>query len=137
MKKILLLVTIGIVSMSCSNNDNNKANELLGQWQLSEVLSDPGDGSGTFQPVESEKILLFNNDNKVYCNGTLCYITAESDVVTISNYNSQSKTITSECTDTPNTVSYEIVNGELILNYQCIEGCKAKYRKLPEETILQ
>lgn len=139
MKKILSLVVLIAITFSCNKDDNhsNDSSIIVGEWKLSHVLMDPGDGSGTFQPVESGKILIFRSNNTVLCNGTLCYITHESDIATESTYSSSRRTITSDCSDAPDTITYEIIDAELILNYPCIEGCKAKYTRIPEETILQ
>jgi hypothetical protein len=138
MKKILLLVILVAISFSCNKDDNNSNTNsiIVGQWKLSHILSDPGDGTGTFQPVESGKTLIFRPDNIVTCNGSLCYMTVESDIATESTYSISNKTITSDCSDTPDVITYEIIDAELILNYPCDEGCKAKYTRIPEEIIL-
>jgi hypothetical protein len=138
MKKILLLLVVVVVTLSCNKDDDssNSNSLILGQWKLSHVLIDPGDGSGTFEPVESGKTLIFRQDNTVTCNGSLCYITQESDIITESTYSSSNRTITSDCNDAPDTITYDIIDGELILYYQCIEACQAKYTRVPEEVIL-
>lgn len=35
-------------------------------------MADPGDGSGTFQPVESDKTIEFKNNGSVITNNSLC-----------------------------------------------------------------
>lgn len=140
MKKILLLLVVVVVSLSCNKDDDNKNSNsnslILGQWKLSHILVDPGDGSGVFQPVNSSKSIIFRSDGTILCNGTLCYMTVESDIATESTYSTVNKTITSDCADAPDTITYDIIDGELILYYQCIEACQAKYTRVPEEVIL-
>lgn len=139
MKKFLSLVILVAIAFGCNKDDNNASNNnsiIVGTWKLSQVLMDSGDGSGEFEPVNSNKTLIFNSNNKVFCNGTLCYMTAESDVLTESRFSSANKTITSDCSDVPDNITYEIIDAELILNYSCVEGCKAKYTRVPEEIIL-
>lgn len=137
MKKILSLLILATIAFACNKDDNNSSNgAIVGQWRLSQILVDPGDGSGTFQPVDSEKILIFREDSKVISSGTLCYITTESDIVMQSTYSASNKTITSDCSGAPTTITYDIVDGELILYYQCIEACQAKYTFVPQEVII-
>lgn len=137
MKKILFLLVLVTIAFACNKDDNNSSNGVIvGQWRLSEILVDSGDGSGTFQPVESEKILIFTEESKVISSGTLCYINTVSDVVTESTYSASNKTITSECSGAPTTITYDIVDGELILYYQCTEACQAKYAFVPQEIII-
>lgn len=57
MRKILLSIIIILALSCCSTTDDDKDRELVGEWKLIEILSDPGDGSGTFKTVNSEKKL--------------------------------------------------------------------------------
>jgi len=71
MKKLILLLFLSGVLFSCHKNDEELApTSLAGTWKLTEVLADIGDGKGTFQPVSSNKNLVFVSDNKVTSNGT-------------------------------------------------------------------
>ena len=76
MKKTILLplcLSVLLISCSGSNIDKGTKNKLTGKWKLVEALADPGDGSGTFQPVESEKTIEFRNDGTlIVSNGFLC-----------------------------------------------------------------
>ncbi|TXE15285.1 hypothetical protein ES692_17375 [Psychroserpens burtonensis] len=56
--------------LACSDDDKTKRIEikLLGTWQLSEVYSDPGDGSGYFTSIDSEKILTFLSSGTINSN---------------------------------------------------------------------
>ena len=42
-----------------------------------EQLVDPGDGSGIFMPINSNRIFEFFSDGTVTVNGILCYISSE------------------------------------------------------------
>ena len=54
---LLALSLFGLV-IYCSEDPEVGSAELIGKWQLSEVLFDPGDGSGEFQPVESHRFFV-------------------------------------------------------------------------------
>lgn len=57
----------------CSNDDGNGLEiQPLGSWELIEVLADPGDGSGTIEPVESNKTMDFSANGIVTTNSSLC-----------------------------------------------------------------
>ena len=98
MKKYLLLVLLVIIS-SCTSDDSKPADEtgIIGKWKLIEQLADPGDGSGTFQPISSERVIEFFSDGTVSVNGDLCFMTSEvGEVVTAtylktSDYNSDTQ----------------------------------------------
>jgi hypothetical protein len=126
-KSILLLAILGLL-FSCHKNDEELApTSLAGTWKLTEVLSDPGDGSGTFQPVSSNKKLVFVSDNKVTSNGQICNFSLESNSSSTASYSQANSTI--NCSNF--VIHYEMVANTLILSYQCIEGCQAKYIKVP------
>jgi hypothetical protein len=60
--KILALAVIILTLISCSKNDDDtSSNLLIGTWKLTEMLIDPGNGSGTFNSVNSNKNLIFSN----------------------------------------------------------------------------
>ena len=127
-KQILFLMVIGLL-FSCSNDDpNNSETELLGNWKLFEVLVDPGDGSGTFQPVESNKTIEFKNDGTISTNNSLC--DPYSDEM-ISSGSFSNNTITTNCQN-PNiaTISFELQNQYLILNFISNEGYSQKFQKI-------
>ncbi|NNJ37670.1 MAG: hypothetical protein HKP23_00325, partial [Flavobacteriaceae bacterium] len=58
MKKLLLFFLL--LSLACTSDDPEI--EILGEWQLVEVLADPGDGSGKFKSVDSNKRITFFED---------------------------------------------------------------------------
>lgn len=126
-KSILLLAILGLL-FSCNKNEEELApdSSLAGTWKLTEVLADPGDGSGTFQPVSSNKNIVFISDNKVTSNGAICDMSIESNSSTTASYSEANSTI--NCQNS--TIMYELNANSLILSYPCIEGCQAKYIKV-------
>ena len=131
MKKLIFsLITVGIL-FACNNDDDSNSNtELAGNWKLIEVLLDPGDGSGTFSSVESEKTITFEIGGTITSNGTLCDMSINSDNQTSGTYsNSESTFNSSDCNNPDYNFTFEQNESILIINYPCIEPCQAKYEK--------
>lgn len=132
MKKVTLILLTGLILSAC-NKDNVKVEnvELLGKWKLIEQLSDPGDGSGVFKSVESEKTIEFLDNGTVISNGTLCSMNTEKGVVSTGTYTIDDGFIIPEgCDYSELKVFFELKNSNLILGYQCFEGCGQKFVKL-------
>ncbi len=105
--------------------------EIEGNWRLIEVLADPGDGSGTFQVVVSNKLMEFNANGTVTCNGNLCDMSIESVGGTNGTYSTIETAISSpSCVNTMLDISYQIANSYLIISYPCFEACQCKFEKL-------
>lgn len=128
MKKIFFLIAAVVIAVSCNDDETNVNNSAItSQWGLSEVLVDPGDGSGTFQPVESAKTITFYANGTVTSNGSLCTMAAGTNTASTGTYSETDHTITVNCDNTSNTLPYTISNSRLIISYFCIEGCQEKY----------
>ena len=124
--KMLLIITL-FIFISCDNDENSNP-ELISSWKLIENLVDPGGGSGTFQTVESAKVINFYNDGTITSNGSLCDMSINSDNSTSGTYSSSELTFSSsDCTNTELEYSYEINGSFLIINYPCFEPCRSKY----------
>ena len=120
-----ILVIISFLA-SCKKNDRDS---LTGTWVLKEVLMDPGNGSGVFNAVSSDKNLVFNTNGNVNSNGVICDMSIESNTSTAGTYSEIDSTIIS--TTCPNLIlKYEVSGDTLILIYPCFEPCKAKYIKV-------
>ena len=131
MKKLIgILITVGIL-FSCNNDDDSNSNtELTGNWKLIEVLLDPGDGSGTFSSIESEKIITFESGGIITSNGNLCDMSINSDNQTSGTYsNSESTFNSADCNNPDYNFTFEQNESILIINYPCIEPYQAKYIK--------
>ncbi|RSC95008.1 hypothetical protein [Tenacibaculum singaporense] len=128
MKKQILLLLVVSLMFSCSNDEDNLETELIGKWKLIEVLADPGDGSGTFEPVRSNKTIEFKSDGTLTTNNSLC--DPYSDEM-ISSGTYKNNTITTGCQN-PNiaTISFELKNQYLILNFISNEGYSQKFEKI-------
>lgn len=129
--------------LNCTSDDGKAITnvEILGEWRLIEQLSDPGDGSGTFMPTDSNKTLEFFSDGTITSNGTLCYMNGQSTNASNGTYELISDAavdaqyegfIFSENCDFPETkIGFNITaEGHLILWYFCIEPCAEKFIKL-------
>lgn len=112
---------------SCNKVEiSSKNSPLIGNWKLTEILADPGNGSGTFNPVTSNKTLTFDANGTVSSNGTICDMSTVSNTSSTGTYTTTTNSINSSST----TIIYELTGTTLILNYPCIEPCKAKYIKI-------
>lgn len=141
--KTLLYILISVTILSCASDDEKPLddNTLTGKWQLIEQLSDPGDGSGTFQPITSDRTIEFFSDGTIIINGILCFMSSEVGdkesgmffLTTDTNTDNQfdGEIIPNTCSSRSAKVFFNLpVNGNLILWYQCIEGCGQKFEKI-------
>jgi hypothetical protein len=129
MRKILIVFfSVGTV-ISCAKKDNIDS-DLTGKWRLIEVLADPGDGSGTFHSVSSQKIIEFHSDGTVTSNGSICDMSIESNNPSIGIYSLSDSTInSSNCDNSGMKIRFMMTGPSLIINYPCDEACQAKYLK--------
>ncbi|PLX02269.1 MAG: hypothetical protein C0595_11455 [Marinilabiliales bacterium] len=125
---ILLILAILLVSnfSSCKKAENTT---VVNKWKLIEQYSDPGDGSGDFNPVESSKTIEFLDNGTIVSNGSLCSMSYDVDGHSTATYN-DSTIITNNCDYENFTIYYQLKDNNLILWYPCIEGCAQKYQKL-------
>ena len=132
MKKIIFLLGVIGLLISCNSDDDLSPNtDLVGEWELIEVLADPGDGSGTFQAVESDKTIIFHQDGTITSNGTICNLSIQTNNPTSGTYSFTDSTFNSpDCNDSEYEYQFEHNGNILIVFYPCIEPCQAKYRKM-------
>jgi len=130
MYKLLIISLFSIVLCSCSSDDEPEATELIGTWKLTEMYSDPGDGSGSFRPVDSQKTIQFMSNETFQSNGTLCHLSLESNSQSRGTFSESSKTIAPEGCEIDVDLTYEFKSGNLIIYYFCIEGCGEKFKKI-------
>ena len=119
---IFTLIVGVFLTTSCSK-ENVTEKDLINSWHLIEVLNDPGDGSGTFQKVESNAIIEFYDDNTVKYSKSFCM---SGNDVGIATYSSIENKIYPDC-DFSFPLSYKIEDNRLIIYYPCIEGCAEKF----------
>lgn len=143
MKSFLPLIFVTLL-LGCKSDDGitSENSDLIGKWQLIEQLVDPGDGSGTFQPVESNRTIEFFANGTVEINGELCFTSVEIGETERGTYTLISDATTDIAHDgeiSPNKcqmnfsnkVNFDItMENHLILWYACIEGCGQKFAKV-------
>lgn len=134
MKKIILIIAVAASMLnSCTQEfiEGTTDPNLLGTWQLTEVLADPGDGSGTFQPVDSDAELTFDADGTFTSNNALCNFSAQSGSSMSGTYSVDDKILQSDdCASTNWQVSYSVEGKTLVLTFLCIEPCAQKYTRV-------
>lgn len=132
MKKLLLFLYVLTALCSCSSNTVEEVtdNPMVGTWKLVEIYSDPGDGSGTFLPVESDKTLNFDSKGGFVCAGTLCNPSWESVGTSKGTYSVSEQTIRPDNCENPTELPYELDGNYLIISFFCIEGCGEKYLRM-------
>lgn len=131
MKTAVLCIILLTMLSSCKKTEDEEQiiPQIVGSYGYVELLIDPGDGSGTFQPIESLKTITFNIDGTVSSNGQLCLFTPESNEGSSGTYSEETKTITTLlCAP----LKYELDQNELIISYSCIEPCMTKYIRIVE-----
>lgn len=128
MMKNLWLIFAVFFLLSCSKDE--PTDELIGTWRLVEILADPGDGSGTFRSVDSKKTITFHSNGTIVSNGSLCLMNPEVENSTSGTYSEAESTYSSDdCAHPDYKFSFEKEGLFLIINYPCIEPCRAKFKK--------
>ena len=139
--KNLLVLFCSLILIACKSDDGDPvidSNELIGKWKLIEEYTDPGDGSGDFTPVTSNRTFDFFNDGTVITNGDMC---VKSESTGSNKSGTWSETGTNEtfydgeiipegCAISETKLFYGIQGGNLIIWYQCIESCAQKFEKI-------
>jgi hypothetical protein len=124
MKKILLLLSFFVTLSACTDCDDDTPmaeSEIVGNWELVAILSDPGDGSGTFQPA-SGKTLQFTDQSVVHCNIGFCF-GQDTQATSTGTYDVPTTTIdVDNCTGT-----YSFNERFLEVSHFCIEPCGERY----------
>lgn len=129
-KNILFLMTIGLLS-SCSNDDQKKSEtEVTGTWKLVEIMADPGDGSGTFRSVESDKTIEFKSNGAITTNNSLCNPYSD-EMINSGTFSLIDNSITTNCQN-PNIakIHFELKNEYLILHFASNEGYSEKFQRI-------
>jgi len=123
---LFLFVFTALTFGSCNQNP-----ELVSKWKLIEQLADPGDGSGVFMPVTSNKTIEFFEDGTISSNGDLCLMSTESGNGSSGTYSETDHVVTpDDCGNYGFSITYELDSTNLILNYPCDEPCREKYESV-------
>lgn len=129
--KVLSLVCMLAILGACNDDDDNgTTSPLVGTWELTAQLADPGDGSGTFSTVSSEKRITFYADGNFICNGNICDMSSSTGPPTTGTYDAVAGTLQSEaCSGATVPYPFVLEGGSLIISYPCFEPCRSKYEK--------
>ena len=144
MKKIFLLVCIIATIFSCKIievfHPSNPESNIVSCWKLVELLDYPGNDSGTYQPVISEKQLIFRKDGIVKSNFMFCCLGDASNLKTDSyaKYDDTKKTINFYYSYNKKrkqvALHYYYLNDSILeLDHPCEEGCGEKYLKIKQK----
>jgi hypothetical protein len=131
-KLTLLSSLIILIGISCNKNETDTI--LIGKWQLVEQLVDPGDGSGTFHPVVSNKTLELFSNGTFISNEEMCHTGSPTLHSTSGTYSLDDKIITPDnCSFSSFQIQFSIEGEFLIISLPCIEPCKDKYKKIEND----
>ena len=133
MMKFYLTLLVFFTLVSCSDEPQPESG-IVGLWELNAVLADPGDGSGVFQAVDSDRTITFYETGTFLSSGELCSLNPQSSNESRGTYDTAMMVlIPNECmiNDTQISLTYNLTNQEeLIVNLLCIEPCALKYHKV-------
>ena len=120
-----------LLFLGCSSDDLDGTN-VVGKWKLVQVLTDPGDGSGVFVDVQSNKTITFLRNETFSSNANLCFFGSVTPVTTEGVFSAEDEMIYPTTCESFARVglTYKIENDALIVYYQCIEACAEKYEKI-------
>lgn len=132
LKTLIIASGLLLLSSSCEKDECTSSTGIVGEWELIEELMDPGDGSGTFQPVTSNKEIKFCKDGTFEANGGMCFMGTQTDSTHTGTYDETTETFSPDnCMSMmPMAYYYSVTGNTLILSYQCIEGCQQKYYRI-------
>ncbi|MFK8044736.1 MAG: hypothetical protein AB8B72_04535 [Crocinitomicaceae bacterium] len=126
MKTIFFSLAILATLVSCNKEDIES--QIIGKYELVELLLDPGDGSGVFESTSISKTLELKSNGDFVSTGDICSVADSNSFTYEGTYSVADTTIYADSCNFDLTFSFN--NDELIIYYPCIEACKAKYRKI-------
>jgi len=130
---LFVFVVFALVAQSFAcEKEEQEIGLFTSEWKLIEQLSDPGDGSGTFQKVDSDKVIQFFEDGTLRSNGSLCFMNSTTNEDFVATFNeAESLIVIEDCgSNREFRIEYGLLNGDLILSYPCIEPCAQKYERV-------
>lgn len=125
---LFLLFALSFFTFSCEP-DRIPDPELTGRWELTDILSDPGDGSGTFQPVDSDLRVTFSSNGRFTANGNICSLSGSTEGSSSGTYDAENQTLQSEDCNSWRDPLYEVDGDQLVIQLACIEACALRFRK--------
>jgi hypothetical protein len=135
MRPVHLLFAIAFLLFSCGKEETPELTltELEGTWLLTEVLFDPGDGSGEFEPSDAGFEITLRADNTFEANFHVCRIFEQGDRRNGDFVRIAEEELLISCNEQLlNSIQGRLEEGNLILYYPCIEPCIYKFRKVSD-----
>jgi hypothetical protein len=122
MKRYFSLLILLACFISCSKDSSPKSEspDILGAWKVTEILIDPGDGSGTFEPYPEDWSLYFNTDGYIGTEFSLCDPTFHAPQGTSYGFlyiADENRIVTNGCHGESFTLTYRLDGENLILHY--------------------
>ncbi|MBI6121465.1 lipocalin family protein [Salegentibacter maritimus] len=142
MKKLNLLILVifsSAIFVGCEKeeiSEKKPITSIIGTWQLIEIYSDPGDGSGGWNSVENGYKYTFSSDNKFNSNRFTECTNGEYNIDSnklILNYECEGFTAGIEDPEGTFVEELSFTANNIILKptyLDCIEGCGWKFKKL-------
>lgn len=135
MKKLLLMLMAAALLPACQKDTQERPDPevLEGTWLLTEVLFDPGDGSGQFRPVDSERELSLASGNTFSANYDVCQAIEEGEKFSGTFIRTDAHEFLIECAQSLlNSVQGRLEDGWLVLYYPCDEPCAYRFKKIAD-----
>ena len=129
MKNILFLALCLFALTACQDDDDGNRPGARSSWELAFVLADPGNGSGVFTPVDSDRTLDLLDEGSWVANENLCTFGTTDEQASTGVYSLEDGTFTvDDCVTTGGSpFSIEVRGDTLDLTYLCIEACAHRY----------
>lgn len=137
----IIAVFLLLLAVSCKKDQASEENidSIIGKWKLIETYADPGDGSGRWNTVKSNKTLEFKNNGQIKVdNGSFAFglFPGEKDESTyvlepytgVQTMEAHRYILKIQKLEHHPMVMFE--NGKLKIEYFCIEGCGERYEKI-------
>lgn len=142
MKKILALIILSFVFVSCKEDPNPCSGygfectaAVESHWELVEIYSNIGSGPGSFNPIESERTITIFENGDFISKGSMCSLDATNTEIQtgeIEHTTTESKMVFSACNGTNETdeLTFTVDGDEMIVEFTCFEGCAHKYKRV-------
>ncbi|CAL2101491.1 Lipocalin-like protein [Tenacibaculum sp. 190130A14a] len=127
----MIILWCAIFFVSCNEEDQGDGDiSVIGKWKLIEVLADPGDGSGTFKEVKSNKTIELKSNGTITTNESLCSPYSD-EIINEGTYSLKDKLIITNCQNSNIAkIFFEFTDDHLILNFVSNEGYSQKFQKV-------
>lgn len=130
---MLILVALAVTACQYDQDDRLDLSVLEGTWHLTEVLFDPGDGSGEFRQIDSKRQMTLTPENTYTANYDVCQAIEEGENFTGSFDRIDAQEFLIPCAGSLlNSVQGRLEDGFLVLYYPCDEPCAYRFRKISD-----